>query len=53
VQSARLSSSSAARTRDPAVEKELGGKLKDELLAAAAKLSADLGYVAPQRIRKS
>jgi DNA-binding IclR family transcriptional regulator len=39
--------------RDPAVEKQLGGKLKDELLATAAEISANLGYAAPQRIRKS
>lgn len=39
--------------RDSAVEKELGGKLKDELLAAAAEISAALGYTAPQRAHKS
>ncbi|HVZ54597.1 MAG TPA: IclR family transcriptional regulator [Pseudolabrys sp.] len=39
--------------RDPALEKELGGKLKDELLATAAEISASLGYTPPQNVRKA
>ncbi|HUI13546.1 MAG TPA: IclR family transcriptional regulator [Xanthobacteraceae bacterium] len=40
--------------RDPALEKQLGGKLKDELLATAAEISSSLGYAAAlQRSRKS
>jgi DNA-binding IclR family transcriptional regulator len=39
--------------RDPAVEKELGGKLKDALLATAFQISTSLGYTAPRSARKS
>lgn len=38
--------------RDPAVEKQLGGKLRDELLATAAEISANLGYDTPKPLRK-
>ncbi len=39
--------------RDPALEKDLGGKLKDALLATALQISTSLGYTAPRGARKS
>lgn len=39
--------------RDPVIEKQLAGKLKDELLATAAEISTNLGYVAREGIRKA
>ena len=39
--------------RDPALEKDLGGKLKDALLATALQISTNLGYTAPRATRKS
>lgn len=39
--------------RDPALEKELGGKYKDELLATALEISTSLGYTPPRNARKS
>jgi DNA-binding IclR family transcriptional regulator len=39
--------------RDPAVEKQLAGKLKDQLLATAAEISTNLGYIAPPKARKA
>lgn len=34
--------------RDPTVERQLSGRLKDQLLATATEISASLGYVVPQ-----